>query len=307
MNKVKTIKVKNEDGSISEESYAIAADALNIDMANGKNVQETIGTIDVDKDGDIAAQLNKKINKSDIIDNLDSTDANKVLSAKQGKVLNEAVAAANSDIKKKIYYFNTIVDMKAANLQVGDTCQTLGYYEANDGGASLYKIVDDNTLVDAIDNSFIIQINDKLVAELIIDSEINAIQLGCDKTGTNDNTDIINNAINKLTKNGKTIYFPDGQYNITQIVMKSNVSLKGESKQTILYNTSDIQDTILIKGVGSDYVSNFTIENFTITSREQTSYENDTRAGINIYLSRSFNLKELDILHFKYGIKGYEY
>lgn len=63
MNKVKTIKVKNEDGSISEESYSIVADALNIDMANGKNVQETIGTIDVDKDGDIATQLKNIIER----------------------------------------------------------------------------------------------------------------------------------------------------------------------------------------------------------------------------------------------------
>lgn len=63
MNKVKTIKVKNEDGSVSEESYAIAADALNIDMVNGKNVQETIGTIDVDKDGDIATQLKNIIER----------------------------------------------------------------------------------------------------------------------------------------------------------------------------------------------------------------------------------------------------
>lgn len=61
MNKVKTIKIKNEDGSISEESYALAANALNIDMANGKNVQETIGTIDVDNDGNVATQLNKKM------------------------------------------------------------------------------------------------------------------------------------------------------------------------------------------------------------------------------------------------------
>ena len=148
MNKIKTIKIKNEDGSISEESYSIAADAVNVDMANGKNVQETIGTIDVDKDGDIAIQLKNKIDKNNIIDNLNSSDNNKVLSAKQGKVLNEAIAAANSEIKKKIYYFNTIAKMKAADLQAGDTCQTLGYYLANDGVVELYKIVDDDRLID---------------------------------------------------------------------------------------------------------------------------------------------------------------
>lgn len=165
MNKVKTIKVKNEDGSISEESYAIAADALNIDMANGKNVQETIGTIDVDKDGDIAAQLNKKIKKSDIIDNLDSSDNNKVLSAKQGKVLNEAVAAVNLDIKKKIYYFNTVTDMKAdIDLQAGDTCQTLGYYSANDRGGANYLIKEKTQNYIENGNS-IIEINNNLIAE----------------------------------------------------------------------------------------------------------------------------------------------
>lgn len=170
MNKVKTIKVKNEDGSISEESYTIAADALNIDMANGKNVQETIGTIDVDNDGNVAAQLNKKINKSDIIDNLDSSDNNKVLSAKQGKVLNEAIAAANSDIKKKIYYFNTVADMKVADLQVGDTCQTLGYYEENDGDSGLYKIIDDSQLID--DDGSVIGLENGLKAQLIKDNKL---------------------------------------------------------------------------------------------------------------------------------------
>lgn len=165
MNKVKTIKIKNEDGSISEESYSIAADAVNVDMVNGKNVQETIGTIDVDKDGDIAAQLNKKINKSDIIDNLNSSDNNKVLSAKQGKVLGDAVTALNTNINKKIYYFNTIAEMKAdEDLAAGDTCQTLGYHSVNDGGSGLYQIVDDNTLVDDI---IIHLLNNGLKAKLI--------------------------------------------------------------------------------------------------------------------------------------------
>ena len=57
MNKIKTVKIKNEDGSVSKESYHISADARNIDMTNGYNVQETIRTIDVDEDGSIAEQL----------------------------------------------------------------------------------------------------------------------------------------------------------------------------------------------------------------------------------------------------------
>lgn len=59
MDKIKTIKIKNEDGTVSKESYYLSADARNIDMTNGYDVQETIGTINVDEDGSIAEQLEK--------------------------------------------------------------------------------------------------------------------------------------------------------------------------------------------------------------------------------------------------------
>jgi hypothetical protein len=58
MNKIKTVKIKEEDGSISEKSYTIAADAINIDMSNGENLQDTVGNINIDEDGNIAKQLN---------------------------------------------------------------------------------------------------------------------------------------------------------------------------------------------------------------------------------------------------------
>ena len=91
MDKIKTVKIKNEDGTVSQESYYISADARNIDMTNGKNVQETIGTIDVDNNGSIAEQLNDikqdTIGVNDIINNLTSENIDKPLSAKQGKEL----------------------------------------------------------------------------------------------------------------------------------------------------------------------------------------------------------------------------
>ena len=93
MDKIKTVKIKNSDGSVSEETYTISVDARNVDMDNGKELQETIGTIDIDNDGDISNQLkdlkNNKINKTDIIDKLESNNKDKVLSANQGKNLNE--------------------------------------------------------------------------------------------------------------------------------------------------------------------------------------------------------------------------
>lgn len=112
MDKIKTVKIKNPDGSVSEETYTISVDAKNVDMDNGKELQETIGTINVDTDGNIAKQLN---------------------------------ILKNNEIKlnKKPYYFNTVVDMKAASyLKINDMVITLGYYKVNDAGGAIYKITD---------------------------------------------------------------------------------------------------------------------------------------------------------------------
>ena len=115
MDKIKTVKIKNPDGSISEESYTISVDAKNVDMDNGKELQETIGNIDIDRDGSIAEQLDKckgydvnKINKADIVDNLNSTDSTKVLSAKQGNELNNEKADKATISSKKNYYSESI-------------------------------------------------------------------------------------------------------------------------------------------------------------------------------------------------------
>ena len=43
-------------------------------------------------------------------------------------------------LNKKPYYYDTVADMKAdTKLKAGDTCQTLGYYSASDGGAGLCR------------------------------------------------------------------------------------------------------------------------------------------------------------------------
>ena len=103
MDKIKTVKIKNEDGSISQESYNISVDAKNVDMLNGKELQETIGNIDIDNDGNISEQLkrlknkdtdidnefNKVCYKEDIVNNLNSEDSDKPLSANMGKVLDK--------------------------------------------------------------------------------------------------------------------------------------------------------------------------------------------------------------------------
>ena len=59
MDKIKTVKIKNFDGSISEETYTFSIDAKDVNMVNGQDLQRVIGNIDAYKDGDIDTQLKK--------------------------------------------------------------------------------------------------------------------------------------------------------------------------------------------------------------------------------------------------------
>lgn len=68
MDKIKTVKIKELDGSISEETYTISVDAKNVDMKNGKDLQDTIGDINVDRDGNIAEQLKNIIERLETLE-----------------------------------------------------------------------------------------------------------------------------------------------------------------------------------------------------------------------------------------------
>lgn len=69
-------------------------------------------------------------------------------------------------IKKKIYHFENVEEMKnCLTLVHGDVCETLGYYEANDGGNGTYKIINDNTLME--DGESIYELKNGLKASLI--------------------------------------------------------------------------------------------------------------------------------------------
>lgn len=58
MDRIKKIKIKQQDGTLSDY-YPIGADAQNIDMPNGYDLNSVIGNIDVDNDGSIEFQLDR--------------------------------------------------------------------------------------------------------------------------------------------------------------------------------------------------------------------------------------------------------
>ena len=112
---------------------------------------------------------------------------------------------------KAVFGFDNVASMKeATNLIDGSYAETLGYYEKNDGGKSLYKIRE-ITNEDVVDEMTIIAMSDEnLIAELIIDNIITPEMLGAKGNATDDDSDYISKCFDvakekqvdiKLTKN----------------------------------------------------------------------------------------------------------
>ena len=256
MDKIKTVKIKNEDGSVSQEAYYISADARNIDMTNGYNVHDTIGTIDVNNNGSIAEQLNNTKNN---IENLDII------------------------LKKKAYFFDTIADMKNADLQIGDCVCTLGYHKTNDGGGAEYKIIDGNYIEDGGKYH---KLNNNLFAELIIkDNAINVNQFGAYGDGVHDDTSILQRIFDNTQRYDIVVFNSFSTYYLTDgIAIKLDTNLEGNncviqlssnfSDYAFKYNVNDSGSAISTYPRATAFIRNFLIKG------EQANFINNN--GINI-------------------------
>lgn len=163
-----------------------------------------------------------------IVDNLTTNRADKVLSAKQGKVLNDKIDDVNA-IKPSMY--DTVALMKAdTDLIDGDYAQTLGYYSANDGGGATYKITTTESQTEYQE-----ELDSGLYATLTVNDYITPEQLGAYGDNIHDDTTIIQNVIDKfnnvvMTKN----------YLVTELNIKGNVKSTGIINGNIKINTSDV-------------------------------------------------------------------
>lgn len=130
-----------------------------------------------------------------------------------------------------ILAYDTVADMKAAdNLVDGSFAETYGFYAKGDGGGAKYKIRA-VTNADTVDEAKIIALADEnLVAELMIDESWNVKQFGVKADGETDNYAKLTTIIGY---NPKTLYFPDGQYvvsqpiNITPVTLLHGQSVRG--------------------------------------------------------------------------------
>lgn len=187
--RIKKIKIKQSDGTFSDY-IPIGANAKDIDMANGYSLENTIGTIDVDKEGSIAKQLSKTTKYYD------------------------SVADMKADTQ----------------LTGGAAAVTLGYYKPNDGGGALYQIIDSTdedyeSLVD--DGGSAHDLKNNLKAKLIVKNSINVKQFGAYGDGEHDDDAAIQNAINNIyNKEINRVYIPSGIYNIkNQIILPNYVKI----------------------------------------------------------------------------------
>ena len=141
-----------------------------------------------------------------------------------------------------ILAYNSVADMKAAeNLVAGSFAETYGYYSNGDGGNAKYKIRQ-VTNQDTEDDMFIVALSDEnLVAELIIDQNLNLKQLGVKADGETDETDKLQTILSKC----KTINGCEGTLIISEPIVVSlnhndeihydfkNLTIKVDSDSTI--------------------------------------------------------------------------
>ena len=190
----------------------------------------------------------------------------------------------NSDdiLNKKPYFFNTIAEMKASNkLKNRDVAQTLGYYEANDGGGASY-LIRTKTQNDVEDGGFIHFIDSTLVAELIIEN--NTINFKCigakeeDKDNNlYDNKECILKYINFINNNDKkyTLFVPSGIYGFSETELVSDkgfeiVGVRPYSQWkwtgTIFVPVNNNQNHIIKVGNTTQYTNNCKIDNICFSS-----------------------------------------
>lgn len=155
--------------------------------------------------------------------------------------------------------FDTVADMKTSvNLVNGSFAKTLGYNHVNDGGASVYKIVNNNELID--DGGSVITLDNGLKATLIIDNKIKIAQFGIDGNhNTNINNFITyvnsNNLIDEIEFESGVVYELDLKMAFTKKDLKINgngatIKISDAIKRIDLFNITatnscKIQDIVI--------------------------------------------------------------
>ena len=169
---------------------------------------------------------------NDYFKNLDVQDEinNKLNEMAEDGTLQEIIADYLNS--KAIFGYDNVASMKnATNLINGSYARTLGYYSKNDGGGATYKITSEKSETDYQE-----ELENGLYANLIIENNIlNAKQIGAKGNNVNDDSSIIQNAINLAISNKYELLIDENTYLInTGLVINDTIHLdiKGELHTT---------------------------------------------------------------------------
>ena len=173
---------------------------------------------------------------------------------------------------KAILCFSSVANMKSAtNVIEGSFLQTYGFYNIGDGGNAKYY-VRQITNEDTVDDITIVGLTNfpTLIAELIIENEINVKQFGCKGDNTTNDGANLQKAFSFANTLHKNIYFPQGQY----------------LTQSKLYISSDLQ----INGGNSEIISSTLDETFVVQTNAKVTVKDikiTTNSGIAFHINNT--------------------
>ncbi len=156
-----------------------------------------------------------------------------------------------------VWGFNNVASMKQSqNLIDGSYARTLGYYNKNDGGSSLYKI---RTITneDVVDEKFILAMNNQsLIAELVVEND----KIDIRKIGARTTHDIHDYVLAIINKNYEC-YIPSGIWKTTplQIATYSSTRISGQR----IYGNNNDNGTILTPVSNQEYILKVGFDNTT--------------------------------------------
>lgn len=289
-----------EDGTLSEiiAQYlqlngVFAYDNIN-NMKSATNLIEgsicrTLGYINY-YDGLGAFYRVRKVLNTDVIDNKN------IIALSDNELIAELIIKPH-----ELLSFNNVSNMvEFGNFNSGDTVQTLGFYSLNDKGGAKYKIrhLEDGESANGIT---LIELQDDLVAELIIESEMNVKQFGAYGDNETDDTLYIQTALNSckniVIENGtyliniETTLAPDSNTNIklNNGVLKAIPSDKGDisSNSTSIFNITEKENITIIGN------------NFTLQGERENHEDTNHQFGFGILIDSSDNIviKNLSLIN----------
>lgn len=198
---------------------------------------------------------------------------------------------------KGILAYNSVSDMKLAeNLVNGSFAETYGFYSNGDGGSAKYKIREIiNT--DVIDEVTLIALHDpSLVAELIINNNMDVKQFGATGNGISDDTQYIQIALNKMRY--KKLTLSNGTYLVDSLVTNSiyivgnDATIKAKSDNNlplltineyceidnIIFNGNNIINNLIHNNVFKIKLTNCYFKNSLLNAIENTPIINNDTA-----------------------------